>query len=189
MWKFISKIIFKVSGWKIEGDSHIGLKKAVVIAAPHTSNWDFIYARAAFFLLGLPVKYTIKREWTDNKVFGGLLKRLGAIGIDRRPKGMRDDQKLSMVEAMANLYKENDEMMIMITPEGTRKYVEKWKSGFYRLAEMAEVPIALGYLDFERKRAGIHSVYHPTGNYDQDLEEIMSFYRTVKGKHPELGVK
>ncbi|BDC99007.1 1-acyl-sn-glycerol-3-phosphate acyltransferase [Persicobacter psychrovividus] len=189
MWYLIAKIIFKVSGWTVERSFSDDVKKAVVIAAPHTSNWDIIYARAGFFLMNLPVRFTIKHEWVKNPFVGGLLKQLGAIGIDRRPKGERTDKKRSMVDAMANLYEGVDEMMILVTPEGTRKYAPKWKTGFYRLAQQANVPIALGYLDYENKKAGIGTLVYPSGDYEADLKLIQDFYRPIKGRFPEQGIR
>ncbi|BDD04638.1 1-acyl-sn-glycerol-3-phosphate acyltransferase [Aureibacter tunicatorum] len=187
MWKSLARFIFWIGGWKIVGDMPKNLKRAVMIAAPHTSNWDFIYARAAFFLMDVPVRFTIKKEWVDSPL-GGLMKSLGAIAIDRSPKN-KGEQKKSMVDAMADLFDENEELVILITPEGTRGYVEKWRSGFYHIAQKANVPILMGYLDFKKKEAGIGGEIIPSGNYDQDLEKIMGFYKNITAKHPHKGVK
>jgi len=159
-----------------------------MIAAPHTSNWDFFYARAAFFLLGIPVKTTIKKEamfFPMNLV----LKFFGVIPIDRNKKNGGLSRKNSMVDAMVQLFEERDELVIMITPEGTRKYVPRWKTGFYHVAKRANVPIVLGYLDYKKKHAGIGPVVYPGDNIDQDLKTIMDFYRGVTGKYPEKGVR
>jgi 1-acyl-sn-glycerol-3-phosphate acyltransferase len=159
-----------------------------MIAAPHTSNWDFFYARAAFFLLGIPVKTTIKKEamfFPMNLV----LKFFGVIPIDRNKKSGGLSKKNSMVDAMVQLFDERDKLVIMITPEGTRRYVPRWKSGFYHVAKRANVPIVLGYLDYKKKHAGIGPVIYPGDDIDQDLETIMNFYRGVTGKYPEKGVK
>ncbi|MCG8476795.1 MAG: 1-acyl-sn-glycerol-3-phosphate acyltransferase [Cytophagales bacterium] len=187
MWKLIAKIIFKTAGWKIKVEDPTKIRRAVMIAAPHTSNWDFIFARAAFFLMDIPVRYTIKKEWV-NGIMGPLLRSLGAIGIDRSPK-KEGEKRASMVDAMVNLFEEHKELVVMITPEGTRKYQPQWKTGFYRVAQNAGLPIVLGYLDFENKIAGIGPTIHPTNDYEKDLEKIKSFYRNIKGRHPEKGVK
>ena len=188
MLKFISKIFLKLSGWTVVGSIPPDLKKAVIIAAPHTSYWDFVYARAAFYVMGIPMKVTIKKEVVEFPVMGSMVSALGGIAIDRTPKESGLKSKISMVDAMVNLIEDNDELIMMVTPEGTRKQVKRWKSGFYRVAEKANVPIILGYLDYAKKHAGIGSIFMPTGDYDKDVEEIKSFYRPISGKYPAQGV-
>ena len=159
-----------------------------MIAAPHTSNWDFFYARAAFFLLGIPVKTTIKKEamfFPLNLV----LKFFGVIPVDRNKKSGGLSKKSSMVDAMVELFEERSELVIMITPEGTRKYVPRWKTGFYHVARKANVPIILGYLDYKKKHAGIGPIIYPSGDFEKDLETIMDFYRGVTAKYPDNGVR
>ena len=177
-----------IAGWKVVGGIPEDLKKAVIIAAPHTSYWDFLYARAAFFIMGIPMKITIKKEVVEHPYYGWFVRGLGAIAIDRNPKKGTLKTKVSMVDAMVNLINEHDELIMMVTPEGTRKKVARWKSGFYRVAEKANVPIILGYLDYSKKHAGVGPVFYPTGDIDKDVEEIKAFYRPIKGKYPELGV-
>lgn len=189
MLKLISKFILSSLGWKVVGGVPKDLKKAVIIAAPHTSYWDFFYARLAFFIMDIPLKVTIKKEVVNHPLFGWFIRGLGAIAIDRTPKNGNLKKKKSMVDAMVDLIHERDELIMMVTPEGTRKHVKKWKSGFYRVAEQANVPIILGYLDYAKKHAGVGPVFQPTGDYDKDVEEIMDFYRSKSGKYPELGVK
>jgi 1-acyl-sn-glycerol-3-phosphate acyltransferase len=188
MLKILSKLILSIAGWKVVGNIPPDLKKAVIIAAPHTSYWDFLYARAAFFVLDIPMKITIKKEVVNNPYFGWFVRSLGAIGIDRTPKAGSLKSRASMVDAMVDLLNQRDELIMMVTPEGTRKKVTRWKSGFYRVAERAQVPIILGYLDYAKKHAGIGPVMEPTGDFDKDVEEIKAFYRTKTGKYPELGV-
>ena len=188
MLKLISKFLLFITGWKVVGSFPKDLKKAVIIAAPHTTYWDFFYARIAFFVMDIPMKVTIKKEVVDNPFYGWFIRSLGAIGIDRSPKKGSLKTKVSMVDAMVNLLADSDQLIMMVTPEGTRKQVKRWKSGFYRVAERANVPIVLGYLDYANKHAGIGPVVYPTGDFDKDVEEIMAFYRPIKGKYPELGV-
>jgi len=189
MLKALSKFLFFISGWKVEGNVPDDIKKAVMIAAPHTSYWDFLYARAAFFILDVPVKTTIKKEVVEFPVFGWVLRQLGAIGIDRSPKKGSLKKKTSMVDAMVDLIHSREQLMMMVTPEGTRKYVPRWKTGFYRVAEQAKIPIILGFLDYKNKTAGIGPVFYPTGDYNEDLPKIMEFYKDKGGKYPELGVR
>jgi 1-acyl-sn-glycerol-3-phosphate acyltransferase len=188
MFKSIAKLIFKLNGWTVYGTFPEGLKKAVIIAAPHTSFWDFYYARIAFFILDIPLRVTIKKEVVNHPLYGWFVRAMGGIAIDRSPKVGNLKKKRSMVDAMVDLIEDRDELIMMVTPEGTRRHVKKWKSGFYRVAEQANIPIILGYLDYAKKHAGIGPAFYPTGDYDKDVEEIMDFYRSKTGKYPEKGV-
>ena len=152
MMKLLSRFIFWLAGWRLNPNWPKGVKKAVLIAIPHTSNWDIMYARAAFFLMDIPVRFTIKKEVMVGPL-GWLLSSLGAIPIDRQriPGG----KKQTYTEAMIQMLNERDELVVMVTPEGTRSAVNKWKSGFYHTALGANVPIVIGYLDYKKKEAGI----------------------------------
>lgn len=185
--KFLAKIIFFITGWKISGSYPKGLKKCVMIAAPHTSNWDLLFARAAFYILDVPVRYTIKKEIMKFPL-GPVLRSLGAIPIDRSRKN-KVSKRNSVVDSMIELFNEREELVIMIAPEGTRKYVPKWKTGFYHVAVGANVPILLGFLDYKNKRAGIGPAIYPSGNLEEDLKTIMDFYRPIKGKYPDQGIR
>ena len=185
----IARLIFWITGWEVEGELPEDLKKAVIIAAPHTTYWDFFYARLAFFILRLPIRITIKKEAVNHPLYGWLIRSMGAIAIDRTPKKGNLKKRSSMVDAMVDIIESHDQMIMMVTPEGTRKYVARWKTGFYRVAEEANVPIILGFLDYSTKTAGFGPVFQPTGDYDKDLVEIQDFYRTKQGKYPEQGVR
>ena len=186
MWKIISKIIFFICGWEVEGSVPPNLKNAIMVAAPHTSNWDFIFCRGAFYIMGVPLRFTIKKEWTKG-IMGVLIRSIGAIAIDRKKN--LGKKKESTVDLMADLFNEHEQLIVLVTPEGTRKYAKRWKTGFYRVAEKAEVPLLLGYLDYKRKKAGVGPVFYPTGDYDADLIKIKEFYKGITARHPELGVK
>ena len=183
MWRFLATAWIKLNGWKVIGSIPPEIKKAVMVAAPHTSNLDFFYSRAAFYLLGLPVKFAIKKEYMDS-ILGPLLKSMGAIGIDRS-KGSKGKRN-SYVDQMVQYLNDHDHMFILIAPEGTRKSVEKWKSGFYYVARDAGVPIICGYLDYKKKHAGIGPIIKASDNIRSDMEKIHVFYRTITPKHPEL---
>ena len=165
------------------GDLKNDVRRCVMIASPHTSNWDLIFARATFSLLDIPVRFTVKKEWLRFP-FRGIMISLGAIGIDRSPK-KPGDPRPSMTEAMVELFKENKELSMMVTPEGTRSLRTKWKTGFYHVAVEAKVPIGLGYLDYANKEAGVGKMLYPSGDMDKDMREIMAFYKDIKGKNPE----
>lgn len=159
-----------------------------MIAGPHTSNWDLFYARCAFFILEIPIRYTIKKEMMRYFPLNLILKWLGAIPIERDKSRAHRAGQGSMVHAMAKLFHDRDKLVVMVTPEGTRKFVKRWKTGFYLIAMRANVPIALGYLDYANKIAGIGPVIYPTGNMQEDMYKILGFYQNIKGKHPEQGV-
>lgn len=171
-------------GWKVDQVLKTQCHRCVMVGAPHTSNWDFVFARAAFEVMRLPVRFTIKKEWMDSPL-GWLSKALGAIAIDRKSHE-GDKGHISMVDAMANLFQENPgDLVILVTPEGTRSRVEHWKTGFYYVAKQAGVPIALGYMDYQKKIAGIGKVIWPTENMEEDMKQIMAFYGQVHPKFPE----
>lgn len=181
--RFISRMIIWLSGWHINPNLPPGYERSVMLAVPHTSNWDIVFARATFSLLRVPVKFTIKKEWL-RPPFGWILKPLGGIGIDRSPK-QPGDPRISMVDAMANLFDQHPgPLVVLVTPEGTRRLATQWKSGFYHIARQAGVPITLGYLDYEKKEAGVGAIVHLSSDYEADMRKIMDFYRDKTAKFP-----
>ncbi|TNF24334.1 MAG: acyltransferase [Bacteroidetes bacterium] len=183
MGTIISKLIFFFSGWTMDKNIPAEVQRCVIIAAPHTSNWDLVHARAAFYLMGIPLRFTIKKEWLRPPL-GWLVKSMGGLGIDRSPKRSGEPRK-SMTEAMIDLFEEHQTLAMMVTPEGSRSLRTEWKTGFYHVAVGAGVPIALGYLDYKRKHAGVGPIVHPSGDMDADLRKIMAFYKDIAPKHPE----
>ena len=183
MINLILRFIFWITGWKINRQLPDYGKKCVMVASPHTSNWDFVYMRAGFSKLGIPVQFTVKDSWMKG-IQGFFMKSLGGIGINRRPK-KEGEERPSMTQAMIDLFNEQEELVIVVTPEGTRSLRTEWKTGFYHVAKGAGVPITLGYLDFENKIAGVGKVIWPSDDMEKDLREIMEFYKDIKGKHPE----
>jgi 1-acyl-sn-glycerol-3-phosphate acyltransferase len=153
-----------------------GVKKAVVIVAPHTSYWDFVIGRLTFFASGTRMRVLIKKE---SFVFplGILLKSVGAIPVDRGKKN-------NMVGQVVQLFNEAASLCVVITPEGTRKLVRHWKKGFYMIAVEAKVPIALAFIDYGNKTGGIGPLVYPSGDFEKDMEFINNFYRDKTGKFP-----
>jgi len=182
MGTLISKLIFFLSGWTMDKDIDPAVQRCVIIASPHTSNWDLVHARSAFYLMGIPLRFTIKKEWMRPPM-GWLVKAMGGLAIDRSPKrpGM---PRPSMTEAMVDLFAQHQTLAMMVTPEGTRSLSTEWKMGFYHVAVGAGVPIALGYLDYKRKHAGVGPIVYPSGDMDADLRKIMAFYKDIAPKHP-----
>lgn len=185
MYKTLAKKHFISQGWKLKGAELVSHRRCVVIAAPHTSNWDLLYTLIAFDMLGLPVRFTVKKMWMKFPQ-GIFMRQLGGIGIDRSPKEGSRERK-SMVQAMIDLFEETPgDLAITVTPEGTRSLRTQWKSGFYHVAVGAGVPILLGFLDYEKKEVGIGKVIHPSGDFEADMVEITDFYKDIAPKHPEL---
>ena len=171
-------LIFKLKGWKIVGTVPPEIKKAVVIAAPHTSNWDFVYAIAIFKLLKLKIRYLIKREMNFFPL-SILLKNTGAIPVER-------SKNHNLTEEIANMLKSSSELLVAIPAEGTRSRVDKWKSGFYYTALQAGVPVLPGYLDFKKKEGGFGAPIYLTGDKEVDMKKLKDFYADKTGKYPEL---
>lgn len=160
--------------------------RSVLIAIGHTSNWDFLYAYVAWKRLKLNSRFTIKKEFNKFLV-GPWLKSLGALWIDRSPK-VPGEPRQSMVEVMTNILLErpDEDIAMLVTVEGTRSIVGKWKMGFYHVAKGAGVPISLGYVDYENKIVGVPEVIMPTDDMDADMRKIVEFYRKhAKPKFPE----
>ncbi len=184
MLKIISRLLLMVKGWTYNVDIIKPIDKCVLIIAPHTSAWDMALGKAIFVLSKIPAKIAVKKEaffWPLN----WLLRYLGAIPIDRTPKD-GSKQRISLVDAMANSIKKEKKIVMVITPEGSRGKRKQWKTGFYHIALKANVPIALGYLDFDVKEGIIEKIIYPTGDMDKDMREIMDFYKdkTHLGKYP-----
>ena len=181
-WYYMAKFVFWVAGWKLGQIANPEIKKSMMIAAPHTSNWDLIMARAAFYLMDVDVRFTVKKEWTEHWLLGGLVRSIGALPVDRSKNN-------SLVDGMIKLFEEREELVILITPEGTRAYQPRWRKGYYFAALGAHVPIRLGYLDYKHKEAGIGPAVYPTGDYEADEAKIKAYYRTKTGRFPEQGIR
>ena len=173
-WFFLK--LYRLSGWTVSGvDPRI--KKFVVIAAPHTSNWDLP------LMLGVAYHFRVKLKWMGKDdlfkgPFGWVMKAMGGIPIDRSKAN-------NVVTQMVGIYDDADNLAVAIPPEGTRSKVRYWKTGFYNIAHGANVPIALGFLDYKRKVGGVGGLLETTGDYDADLQRIKAFYAGVTGKFEE----
>ena len=185
MIKLLARFVLWIGRWDLQNDLKDMIpEKSIMIAVPHTSNWDFPYARAAFYEMGIPLKFTIKKQWVRFP-WGGLFRAMGALAIDRRPKE-NTGRKVSYTEAMIDLIKDYEgQLCVIVTPEGTRKKRTEWKTGFYYAAKGAGVPIVLGFLDYTTRKAGAGKLIYPSDDMDADMREIMDFYKDIKGKNPE----
>ena len=171
-------LLFKLNGWKIVGTVPPEIKKAVVIAAPHTSNWDFVYAMAIFRMSKLNVRYLIKKEMNFFPL-SILLKNTGAIPVER-------NKKQNLTDQIIEKFNQSEELLVTVPAEGTRKRVEKWKSGFYYVAKGANVPILPGFLDYKNKEAGFGIPIYLSDDKTMDMENLKTFYKTKSAKYPEL---
>ena len=164
-----------MSRWRTVGTLP-DIPKFVIIAAPHTSNWDFpIMMFMAFKLKGK--LYWMGKDTLFKKPFGTLFKWLGGIPINRRHSN-------NVVEQMVAKFNRMDRLFLMVSPAGTRSRVTKWKSGFYHIAMGAKVPVVLGFIDYQRKIGGIGPVMTLSGDKDLDMKGIRTFYSGIKGKYP-----
>lgn len=182
----IFRLIFWLKGWKIDPNFDQRAERSVLIAIGHTSNWDFLVAFVAWRMLKLNARFTIKKEF-NKFLIGPWLKSMGALWIDRSPK-VPGEKRKSMVEAMVDIFKQrpDEKLAMIVTVEGTRSYQSNWKTGFYHVAKQANVPIAMGYIDYEKKIVGIPEVFIPTEDMDADMRKIVDFYRQrAKPKFPE----
>lgn len=172
--RLLSLITLKLCGWKTEGAMPPGLKKCVLIAAPHTSNWDLPFTLFVAFALRLNI-YWMGKESLFAAPFGGIMMWLGGIPVQRSAAG-------NMVAASAEAIRNADELMLVVAPEGTRSKALYWKTGFYHIAHTAGVPVAMAYLDYGRKIGGLGPVLYPTGDIEKDMAEIKAFYKGKRGK-------
>lgn len=171
----LARLILELIGWRMVGE--IPAPKAVLIGAPHTSNWDFPLALLAFWALDIDARWVAKHT-IFRPPFGGLLRALGGIPLDR-------ERTTDFVPANVELFEREDALVLAIAPEGTRSRTERWRSGFYWIAHGAGVPIALGFLDYGRRVGGIGGLLFPSGDVEADMERIRAFYADKTAKHPE----
>lgn len=181
MKKQIARFLFKLAGWEIDPQAPEGVKKAVIVVGPHTSNWDFIVGRLAFFMYGIDGKFLIKKELFFPPL-GWFLKAIGGLPVDRKKNN-------NMIEYASSLYEKYESLYIVFTPEGTRSYNPKWKKGFYYIAQKANVPIYIAYMDYEKKKGGFLEPLHPSGDVDKDIKYIKEKLSQFKGKYSEKGIR
>ncbi|MFQ5351483.1 MAG: lysophospholipid acyltransferase family protein [Candidatus Binatia bacterium] len=178
MLKFFARWFLKLSGWEAVG-ARPRERRFVLIAAPHTTNWDLAY------LLAFAATFDVKISWMGKDTLfrpplGWLMRRLGGIAIDRRRRG-------NIVSHMARAFEESESLALVVPAEGTRKHVPYWKSGFYHIASSADVPIVPAYLDYARRQGGFGPALRPTGNLRSDMDKIREFYADKVGKYPDQG--
>jgi 1-acyl-sn-glycerol-3-phosphate acyltransferase len=174
--RWIGRSFLWAAGWKMDGERPPA-DRYVIIAAPHTSNWDMPFMLAMAFVYDIPVRWMGKHTLFKPPL-GVFFERLGGIAIRReRPGGM--------VSQMVEHFKNNESLVLMVPAEGTRSHVDYWKSGFYHIARAADVPVVLSYLDFGRKVGGIGPSLKLTDDVRADMDKIRAFYTGIEGLRPE----
>ena len=172
----LSLAFLRATGWTLQGALPAGQPKCVLIAAPHTSNWDLPYTLMVAFALRIDIYWMGKRSlfrWP----FGALMRWLGGIAVDR-------SRSSNLVAASAQALRDADgRIALVVPPEGTRSKTRQWKTGFYWIAHTAGVPIQLGYMDYPRRLSGLGPVFQPSGDIDADMVQIKAYYAQYKGKN------
>ena len=176
MLQAIAKLILRIGGWEMAGELPAE-KRAVFIAAPHTSNWDGFWALVYKVAVQLDIHFFAKESlfWFPLNI---LLRALGGVPLDRKRAGSAVDQAIEM-------FRKNDSYYFGLAPEGTRSRADHWKSGFYRIAEGAGVPVVLGFLDYGTRRIGIGPTLKLSGDWHKDLDFCRDFYKDIKGRWPD----
>ncbi|OYT86897.1 MAG: glycerol acyltransferase [Burkholderiales bacterium PBB6] len=166
----------KITGWKTEGALRPEASRCVLIAAPHTSNWDLPYTLMAGFVFGLH-PYWMGKAQIFKPPFGPVMRWLGGIAVNR-------ERSNNLVAASAEALQQADgPVQLIVPPEGTRSKVRTWKTGFYYIALTAQVPIQMAYMDYAQKRVGLGPLFYPSGDIERDMAQIKAFYAQFKGKN------
>ena len=175
--QWIGRTIQKLSGWRVQGEIP-NLKKFVLVGGPHTSNWDFVHALALIWAIDLKMYVLAKHTLFSIPILKNIMKGIGGIAVNRNHPQLVVDQVSKLVE-------ENGGVIIGLTPEGTRSKVEKWKSGFLRIAKQMDCKIALIGIDFDKKVCTFSGFFEPSGDNEKDVTDLKSFYKDFKPKIPE----
>jgi 1-acyl-sn-glycerol-3-phosphate acyltransferase len=166
----------RLSGWTIIG-SPPQAPRFVVIACPHTSNWDVPYT------IAICLQFRLRTYWLGKSSLfigpmGPVMRWLGGIPVELEPRG-------NLVQQLVQELEQADELALVISPEGNRSYVDHWKTGFYHIAAGAGIPVVLGFLDFTRKRGGYLGSYIPTGDVEGDIALMQAEYAGIRGRYPD----
>lgn len=167
--------LYRRQGWRAISDGPIP-RRCIIIAAPHTSNWDFLYFVGLTHELGIHAHFMAKRELFRWPI-AGFLRQIGGIEIDRSRTG-------NHVEAMIAEFTRRDDFILTIAPEGTRSSVRKWRTGFYHIACGAGVPMVCGLMDYARKVGGLGPAMPASGDYAADMVRVEAYYGSVTPRHP-----
>lgn len=181
MLRALGKLWYKYNGWTFKNEIPDDLRSFILLGAPHTSNVDLFAAMALAELMQRNAKFVIKNDWLKFPM-NLLMEPAGAIGLDREK--LKRLGNANTTDLMADLFKQYQELVLMISPEGTRSPTTHWKTGFYYIAQKAGIPIVLAYGDYQNKVLGLGPVIWPT-DFEKDFQTILEFYKDIKGRHPE----
>jgi len=176
MVRGLARLFLRISGWRVDGDPP-PIKRYIALAAHHTSNWDFVYLLALGFATDVDIRWMGKQSMFHWPL-GRPMRWLGGIPVDRA-RGSRAAQQVIAA------FREHDELIVIASPEGTRRRAEGWKRGVFLIARAAGVPIVCGYLDYRRKVGGFGPVIHLTGQAEADFAPVREFYRNVTPRYPD----
>jgi 1-acyl-sn-glycerol-3-phosphate acyltransferase len=172
----IARALLRILGWRAVG-VRPDVAKMVIVAYPHTSNWDLFFYLLVAWEMGVPLAW-MGKDTLFRPPLGWLLSWLNGIPIHR-------DRRENVVEQMQRNFAERDELCLLIAAEGTRSYVEQWKSGFYHIARAADVPLALAFIDYPRRESGLGPLIYTSGDVSKDMDELRAFYDGRVGLYPE----
>lgn len=176
--KKLAQSILKLAKWDVVINVNIPLPdKCVISIAPHTSNWDFILCQLAIRSVGIHSGFLMKETWFFWPL-GKIFRAMGGIAVPRKKGGRLTN---SIIEAA----KRSEKFVIAVTPEGTRSYNEHWRKGFLHIAYDANLPIYLAYLDFKNKVVALDKEFAYTGNIDDDLKAVKTYYKDIPAKYPD----
>jgi 1-acyl-sn-glycerol-3-phosphate acyltransferase len=174
--------LLRRAGWCLRFDG-LPAKQGVIVVYPHTSNWDFVVGLMAKWAMGMPARFWGKDSLFRIPLFGRWMRSIGGIPVDRSaPQGMVE----STVQRMQSACERDELFWLVLAPEGTRSYRDHWRSGFYRLAMAADVPLGLATIDWGRREISLERFVRLSGDIALDLQAIADHFRAVRGRHPEL---
>lgn len=176
MSRALGRWVLRAMGWRVEGEIP-NERKLVIIAAPHTSNWDFVVGIAAKSALGLRVMF-LGKDTLFRFPLGVLMRVWGGIPVDRESSN-------DVVSGIVDQFARREQLILALAPEGTRKRVERWRTGFYHIAHAAGVPIVPVALNFGERTIQIGAPFRTTGDVDRDVQELQSRFAGVRGRNPK----
>lgn len=169
-------LLYRARGWKAVGQPPES-RRCIIIAAPHTSNWDFVNYLGLTADIGIRTHFMAKLSlfrWP----LGGFMRQMGGVAIDRR-------QSANVVQVMVDEFARRREFMLTVAPEGTRGKAQKWRTGFYQIAMAAQVPMVVGFMDYAKRTGGLGPSIWPTGDFRADMARIYEVYRNCTARFPE----
>ena len=178
---WITSLWWKLNGWKIEGAFPDDIKKMVIAVGPHTSAWDIVVGLAARYVTPIKHAYFLGKKELFDGVFGWFFRAIGGTPVDR-------SSSHGVVQQVADKFNDHDIFRIAMSPEGTRKKVEKLRTGFYYIAKEAKVPILLVGFDFKHKQVIYGPLIHPSNDEAADFKQIIDFFAPIEGKNKEAGM-